>query len=44
MENPMTDACRTCGHERERHRHYRAGTDCSACDCLRYRKPRRWQR
>jgi hypothetical protein len=26
-----------CGHSQRAHRHYRGGTDCSLCDCLRYR-------
>jgi hypothetical protein len=25
-----------CGHPRTYHLHYRAGTDCSHCDCERY--------
>lgn len=31
------DLCR-CGHQREAHEHYRAGTDCSLCpgQCLRF--------
>ena len=29
-------ACR-CGHPREAHQHYRAGTDCALCRCLRFR-------
>jgi hypothetical protein len=28
--------CR-CGHVPEAHEHYRAGSDCSLCDCPRYR-------
>lgn len=33
-----------CGHERDRHEHYRAGTDCGSCGrvrCPRFRKARR---
>ena len=26
-----------CGHEEEAHRHYRVGTDCSLCECPRFR-------
>lgn len=32
--------CR-CGHPRDVHAHYRAGCDCGACPCPRYRRPRR---
>lgn len=28
--------CR-CGHGRDAHRHYRGGSDCSACTCRRFR-------
>src|SRR4051812_5929400 len=28
--------CR-CGHEKDAHEHYRRGTDCSGCDCTRFR-------
>lgn len=28
--------CR-CGHGRDAHRHYRSGTDCALCDCLKWR-------
>lgn len=30
--HPSGNLCR-CGHGGELHRHYRAGTDCAACDC-----------
>ena len=30
-------ACTRCGHDRDAHQHYRAGMDCAACDCLRFR-------
>jgi hypothetical protein len=30
--------CRRCGHTVDAHEHYRNGTDCSACDCTRYRR------
>lgn len=33
--------CR-CGHGDVAHEHYRAGTDCSVCQCARFRKKRRW--
>lgn len=26
-----------CGHEKAAHEHYRRGTDCSGCDCQRFR-------
>jgi hypothetical protein len=29
-----------CGHVSEAHEHYRRGTDCSLCDCSRYRPAR----
>ncbi len=32
---------RCCRHSLEVHMHYRAGTDCSQCDCRRW-KSRRW--
>jgi hypothetical protein len=31
-----TRPCR-CGHVRDAHEHYRPGSDCSLCDCPRYR-------
>ena len=31
--------CRTCGHDRRAHEHYRAGTDCALCDCPRFSRP-----
>jgi hypothetical protein len=33
-----------CGHDRELHQHYRAGTDCARCACRRYRRHRWWHR
>ena len=27
-----------CGHAKDAHEHYRRGTDCSACDCARFRR------
>jgi hypothetical protein len=42
--SPLT--CR-CGHPWKPHRHYRAGTDCSACPkgvCDRFRRRRWWHR
>jgi hypothetical protein len=32
----MTRLC-LCGHTREAHRHYRSGTDCGLCGCLKWR-------
>ena len=29
--------CAECAHAREAHEHYRQGTDCSLCDCSRFR-------
>lgn len=34
-----TDTC-TCGHGRFAHEHYRTGSDCSECDCPKYRQQR----
>lgn len=31
-------ACHACSHAKSAHEHYRAGTDCSECDCARFRK------
>ena len=28
----------TCGHSEEAHEHHRAGSDCSGCECRRYRR------
>lgn len=28
-------AC-TCGHVQGTHEHYRRGTDCAVCDCMKY--------
>ena len=28
-----------CGHPREQHEHYRAGTDCVVCGCMSFRAP-----
>jgi hypothetical protein len=44
-EAPLEDAerlprCR-CGHGKSAHSHYRRGTDCSLCDCPRFRRARR---
>ena len=38
----MTGPCRrrSCGHGALWHSHYRAGSDCSACSCPRYRRRR----
>lgn len=33
---PSLSVCR-CGHRREAHQHYRAGTDCASCSCTRFR-------
>jgi hypothetical protein len=30
--------CSGCGHGKTAHEHYRRGTDCSLCDCPRYRR------
>lgn len=27
-----------CGHSKEAHEHYRTGSDCSGCECRRYRR------
>ena len=27
-----------CGHSKTAHKHYRTGTDCSLCDCPRFRR------
>lgn len=27
-----------CGHPRDSHQHYRPGSDCSACHCLRFQR------
>lgn len=41
----------TCRHGRDAHRHYRSGSDCALCECLRWspsnsvpRLVRRWPR
>ena len=34
--NAGRDSC-TCGHSRDSHEHYRAGTNCSLCECRNYR-------
>ena len=36
---PRSQVCR-CGHERSAHEHYRTGSDCSFCECLRFRRVR----
>jgi hypothetical protein len=28
-----------CGHGRQAHEHYRAGSDCATCDCGRFARP-----
>lgn len=33
-------ACR-CGHVEGTHEHYRRGTDCAVCDCVKYARQRR---
>ena len=30
--------CRRCGHNLSTHKHYRAGKDCSACECPRFQQ------
>jgi len=32
-----------CGHDRDAHTHYRAGTDCALCACQRWAPPRWWR-
>ena len=27
-----------CGHRRNAHRHYRHGSDCGLCECVRWRR------
>ena len=34
----MAKSC-TCGHGKQTHQHYRAGSDCALCGCGRYRRP-----
>lgn len=34
--------CRDCPHDRLRHTHHRAGSDCGTCACRRFRKRRAW--
>ena len=29
----------SCGHDKQAHMHYRAGSDCGMCGCGRYRRP-----
>ncbi|MBD0020645.1 hypothetical protein GII33_18635 [Gordonia pseudamarae] len=36
--------CFDCGHSRSAHAHHRAGEDCAACGCPRFRRRRWWQR
>jgi hypothetical protein len=31
----LLSTCR-CGHDRPAHQHYRAGSDCGLCDCVRF--------
>jgi hypothetical protein len=33
-------SCR-CGHQKTAHEHYRPGSECSLCDCTRFRRARR---
>lgn len=35
LKLPLLSTCR-CGHDRSAHEHYRAGTDCGLCDCVRF--------
>ncbi|NAZ87899.1 hypothetical protein [Kineococcus indalonis] len=32
-----------CAHERRAHEHYRPGSDCSVCDCPRFRAATGWR-
>lgn len=39
---PAPDGLRkpcSCGHGKQAHQHYRAGSDCALCGCGRYRRP-----
>lgn len=38
-QQQQTPTC-VCGHPELTHEHYRAGTDCGACDCTRFQAPR----
>lgn len=38
-QQQQTRTC-TCGHPELSHEHYRAGTDCGACDCTQFQAPR----
>lgn len=29
--------CARCGHSAAAHRHYRVGSDCALCECVRFR-------
>ena len=40
--SPMS-VCR-CGHSRVYHDHYRAGSDCSLCECRSFRIGQHWSR
>jgi hypothetical protein len=35
---PRSRAC-VCGHPKQAHQHYRAGTDCALCTCTRLKMP-----
>ena len=35
---PRSQVCR-CGHPKQAHQHYRAGTDCALCTCTRLKLP-----
>jgi hypothetical protein len=34
------EICGSCGHGRQAHEHYRAGTDCALCDCRQFLRGR----
>lgn len=34
---PHQRVCR-CGHEKDMHEHYRRGSDCAECGCLKFRR------
>ncbi len=36
---PPAAATCGCGHVKRAHEHYRRGSDCAFCDCVRYRRP-----
>jgi hypothetical protein len=35
---PMGKLC-TCGHGKRAHEHYRAGSDCALCTCVKFHRP-----